>query len=797
MNLRFALLPLFFMAWFSSQGQTITGSIVDGNTGDPIMYANILALQLEDSTVVAGASADELGTFSIQPGDAFRGALRITAIGYEDFWRPIGQSVQQIEIVMQATSDVLDEVVVSGRKLLFEQKSDRLVMNVGSIPSMSGNNALQVLQKSPGVLVDEQRNSIGLNGKGEVLVMINNRISRIPMGVLVQQLKGMPASKIDKIELIHQPSAKYDAANAAGIIHIVMKESDLFGFNGSSSLTIGYGQREKLNGNLQLNYRSGDFNLYTSFSGVRARSPIWEINHFREYDYLDDEYYYENRFKFNDLVQDNASFDIGLDYRISDRSVVGVLFGYSKVIWNGDDQLSRSKNFINGILQDAPSFLIRMENPNQNNFFNVNYSQQLSEQSSFNIDLDRVVMTSTNRTVLDGIMDTPFSIIDGARLADFEIHTGQINYTLQTQDQASIEVGAKGTFTQSNAAASISSLVDGEWSDQRDFNQDDDISENILAFYVSYKKKWCEKCDAELGARYERYRYDLDASIAEQSLAVEFNNLFPVVRFGYQLDSTQTLNLSFNRRTNRAPFWMIAGFFGLFDPSLVVYANTQLRPSFTNAIRLAFQKRSFLWSIEANRTKGSISFYNTVDKENHRQTSIPTNFDRMDQIAMNINFPIYLTSFWETSVNLSGSYNYVEDSSNRPLPFKIELFSYALQLNNSFNMGSQWTANIDARHLSPFLAGDQELFSAGYINLGISKKFDNGHALGFSLQDLMNRSSNTEWEYNQPELGIRTYGFNVMAERTFLLTYSLSFGDDHVKAKRTRTTSSQEERARL
>jgi len=134
--------------------------------------------------------------------------------------------------------------VVKSRKPLFELKPDRVIMNVSASPAFSGNTGLELLQKTPGVIVDRQNNSIDMNAKGQVLIMINNKIQRVPMAVLIARHEGMRAENIEQIEIIHQPPAKYDASGAAGIIHIVLKENNDEGTNANLALIAGYGQRE-------------------------------------------------------------------------------------------------------------------------------------------------------------------------------------------------------------------------------------------------------------------------------------------------------------------------------------------------------------------------------------------------------------------------------------------------------------------------------------------------------------------------------------------------------------------------
>ncbi|MDB2606900.1 outer membrane beta-barrel protein [Zobellia sp.] len=784
-----------------AQSGSVSGTVYDENQ-EVMAFAHVLLLGEQDSILIKGVTSDGQGRFLLEDIVEGNYIVNITLLGFEPYFKDVKiENLKKISIgtiQLIAQSQNLQGVEVVGRKKLFEQKPDRLIVNVGALPTFSGNNALQVLQKAPGVIVQENSNSISLNNKGEVLIMINDRVSRVPPGALIQQLKGMRAENIDRIELIHQPSAKYDANNAAGIIHIVLKENTLYGLSGNASLTVGIGQREKFNGSADLNYRNNRLNLYGSVTGFQSKSPMWQVNHFREYEYLGDQYYYENKLHFTNPKNNSLGFTLGADYEIDENHTIGAIFGYTKSDMSGRDFTSTSMGTVNGMLDTEQQFLLDADNPNFNTFTNINYFWQLSPASSLNLDVDRVSLDVENSSILSYI--DPQDAIEATasdRDSQFEIYTVKGDFEWKTEKGTKIEVGVKGTFNSSNTVSQIQNRSSGVWVEDESFGMDDDISENILAAYGSIQKKWNDKWESDLGARLEQYSYNLDDTLGENDFDISYTNLFPVVRTSYTVDSAKTLTLSINRRIERPSFSSLAGFYLLIDPSLFVTSNTRIRPSFTNAARLAYNVRSFIVALEISRTQGTISFYNTVDKERGLQTSTPINFDRMNTYLVSTSFPVKIGKFWKMNWNLDGAYKKVEDASNHPLPFEKGVFTVTAQLANVFELGKSWTANIDGRYMSPYISGDQVLYLHHYINFGISKKFSNASSLTFSIQDITATSGIMDWEYNQPELGIRTYGDNNFSERVFQLTYSFPFGNQKVKEKRKRVTGSKEERDRM
>ncbi|CAM3576245.1 TonB-dependent receptor family protein [Zobellia roscoffensis] len=796
-------LVLFFsvLQALCAQSSSITGTIKDENK-EAMTFAHVLLLRKQDSALVKGVTTNVQGKFLLE--DIVEGdyIMNVSLLGFESIFKTIEiKSPEEISlgpIQMTAQNQHLEGVEVVGKKALFQQKNDRLILNVSSQSTFSGNNALQVLQKAPGVIVQENASSISLNNKGEVLIMINNRISRVPQGALIQQLKGMRAENIERIELIHQPSAKYDANNAAGIIHIVLKENQSYGLNGNASLTVGMGEKEKLNGSLDLNYRNNRLNLYGSTTGFRSKSPMWRINHYRQYDYLGDEYFYENKLRFTNPSDNSLGFTMGVDFEIDKNKIIGAIFGYTKNNMSGHDYTSKSIGIINEMPDVDLQFLLDIDNPNVNTFANINYFWQLTPASSLNLDMDRVLLDVQNSSFLNYINSE--DTVDATRSnrdSQFEVYTVKGDFEWKNEKGTRIETGLKGTFNNSSTMSATQNRNSGSWVEDEAFGTDDDISENILAAHGAVQKKWNDKWESNLGLRLEHYAYKLEEASSTNDFEITYTNLFPVVRTSYAIDSTRTFTLSFNRRIERPVFMNLAGFYLLIDPSLFVTSNTRIRPSFTNAVRLAYNYRSFLIAFEVNRTKGAISFYNTVDKEKNLQTSTPINFDSMDGLMLTMSFPIKLGKFWTMNWNLDGAYKKVKDASNRPLPFEKGLFTVTAQLSNVFDFGNSWSANIDGRYRSPFISGDQELYLRHYINLGVNKKFKNESSLTFSIQDLTATSGIIDWEYHQPELGIKTYGDNDWSERVFQVTYSFPFGNKKLKEKRNRQTGSQEERNRM
>ncbi|MEO1435598.1 MAG: carboxypeptidase regulatory-like domain-containing protein, partial [Bacteroidota bacterium] len=261
-------LPLLFAQ------STIFGRVQDAE-GQGMAYANVLLLNASDSILLKGEISNEDGAYTITriPKGAY--ILNVSMVGFEAiFSDPFslsgdGEPKEMPTMVLATTSEALNEVQVVAKKPLFEQQIDRTVVNVQASITSAGGTALDVLEKSPGIIVNRQNGSITMAGKDGVVIMINDKENRLPVSALVEMLAGMSANNIERIELITTPPARYDAEGNAGIINIVMVKATDYGINGNYNVFGGYGLAEKFGGGLNFNARSQQVNVFGDFSFSR------------------------------------------------------------------------------------------------------------------------------------------------------------------------------------------------------------------------------------------------------------------------------------------------------------------------------------------------------------------------------------------------------------------------------------------------------------------------------------------------------------------------------------------------
>jgi outer membrane receptor for ferrienterochelin and colicin len=331
----FLILFIFSVPLFGQSKYTITGSVRDSDK-NVLPFANLLLLKQSDSSFVKGVVSNENGNYKFDLINQGSYLILTSMIGYQSAYSEILRIDKdyELEISLLDHGETLKEVIVKADKPLYEQKIDRLVINVENSIVSAGGSALEILERSPGVIVNRQSSSITIVGKDGVQIMINGKMSYIPVASLIQVLDGMRADNIESIELITTPPANLDAEGNAGFINIITKKSSDLGLNGSYSLSGGYGTYPITSDNINFNYRKNKINVYGNYSfSINKNDQVFFTS--REYINLDDLIYTEttsNRIG----RQRNHNLRLGFDYEISNKTVMGILLdGYDNK-WSMD-----------------------------------------------------------------------------------------------------------------------------------------------------------------------------------------------------------------------------------------------------------------------------------------------------------------------------------------------------------------------------------------------------------------------------------------------------------------------------
>ncbi len=793
----------FFSKTLFCQSQ-IAGKIAE-NDNQPLGGASVLLLKSADSSLIKGQLSALDGDFrfeEIATGDYF---LKVTMLGFEDFQSENFSLAENPGVktfpvfVLSENSKVINEVQVVAKKPFFEQKIDRLAINVAASGVNAGGNALQVLSRSPGVLVNKQSNSISMSGKFGVIIMINGKISRMPPDAVLTMLEGMSSENIERIELIHTPPASFDAEGNAGIINIVLKQSGDAGLNGNYSVNAGHGKQEKYGGSTNLNFRKKRVNLFGNYSYAFDNNPQVFTNYRGFRDSL-------GRFVETDGSSDRSSKTpiqnarLGADFQVSKKTVLGVVGTYFKRNW---EMLAGSEidNRINKTTDYRVKMITKEINTWESGTGNLNFSHQFTPQKTLTMDADFVFYKIHNPSSYD-----IQNLKNGEEISTFKrqlsketpikIGVAKADFTQNFKNGAQFETGLKATRSLFDNDVLVESLLFNKWTAEPEYTSHFKLMENVAAAYASVSFKMDAKTDLKMGLRYEFTETNLGSEDQPNVVDRKYGSFFPSIYVSRKISEVQNLNISFSRRIQRPGFTQLAPYLIFYDPTTVQGGNPSLQPSFVNAMRTDYRFKVFSLTLEYNHESPSIRDVPFVNFDKNTQITRPENIGKTHTAYGMLNFPWQPAKWWEMqstvfyawqlfNVNYEGS--------------KIDVPTRFVGFNNSqtFRLPHKFSFDISAFFITANNSGIVKYNANGTLNFGLQKDLgERWGKLTLNLNDIF-QSNNYFWTADQPELNLLVKGSFQQAERVFMLTWANKFGNKKLKDARQRQSGAADEMRRL
>lgn len=765
----------------------LTGE-VKAEDNQPIPFANVLLLQSEDSSLVLGVITNADGEFSlnVQAGEYI---INISMIGYQPIFSQVEIDGMQDKVHLNTfylPEDVkqLDEIVVKGQKPLFEKQIDRTVVNVQSSITAAGSTALAVLEKSPGVVVNRQNNSIAMQGKTGVLVMINGKVNRLPIDAVVQMLDGMSAANIEKIELITAPPAKYDAEGNAGIIHIVTTENPDYGTNGNFGIILGYNKAETLGGNFNLNHRSKRLNTFLNYS----------IHHDRNRHEWVNEHYYT----VDDFIQTNISssqrkpvttvqnLQVGVAYDLNDKTTASLLVTGYRRKWD----LDAVTTHFNTIAEDSifvTEMKIREINKWQSATGSLGIRHRLDDRQEINLSFDYLYYHNDNpsgydnKTSLNESPATENEVIQVEKRTPIHFKIVNLDYTNNINAQLSMDAGVKGTLSQFTNDVSVMRLVEDEMIIDPAFTNRSNLDEKILAVYGSWKWQPHLEWSIQGGLRYEYTNTYL--STHEEGGVVDraFGNFFPSLFVTHHLNGESKLQMAYNRRITRPTFNDMAPFVFFIGPNTFVAGNLSLKPAISEGVDVSYQWKQWWVSLKYSYAKDEIAFlqpeFNTDTGE---QIFRSQNLKYMQTYGISTTFPVAINAWWEMQNDVSF---YFHDYETQHLDNNVRrnVKSLTLNTNNTFKLPENFSVELSGYYQSASVFGISQFEPLGRLNFGIKKELKNDAVITLAVNDLLNTSI---WrlETDMTEVNSRSFMKYDWGTRSINLTYTHTFGNKKLKA---------------
>ncbi len=794
-NLFTLLLSLLSFVSYSQSG-TISGTLYDV-TNQPVIYANVLLHSSVDSTMAKVETTDLDGKFTISGIEKGNYFLMASYVGMADIKKTdiaiTGDNTVALgDITFSASSVELETAVITAKRALVEVKADRTVFNVEGTINSAGEDGLSLMRKAPGVLVDNN-NNISVLSRSGVLLYIDGK--RLPLSGedLANYLQGIPAEQIDKIDIITNPGARYEAEGNAGIIDIRLKKDKSHGSNGTVSGSFGMGELPKSNASIAGNYRNSKINAFGTL-GALNNENFNDLNfkNFQNGLIIDETNRIENTVR-------NVNFRLGTDYYVADGHILGFLVTGR----NGDD-------IANG---DNNSNISSMSNPTQidsvlraNNTTdrtvsqytaNTNYRYQ-KNNNTFNIDLD------FGRFKNDGITQQPneYFSSEGAPLSSvitsyttprtIEIYTGKIDYETEALG-GKIGVGTKyGVVSSDNIFLFNDIINDVEIQNNRRSNEFD-YNETVTAGYVNYNRSLNQKVSISTGLRVENTdsKGELSAFLPElQAPPVDTNytNLFPSVGISYQHAPMHSFSANYGRRINRPDYNVLNPFKEQLSILSFTKGNPFLRPEIVNNVEVGYTYQyRYNFKIAYSRTTDQITRLIGPDEEDPRAGFI--NWDNLatqEVWSANISLPFQFTDKWTAFFNLSSGYTDNQAEYPNGATVDVQALTYNIYSQQTYALPGGFTGEVSGYFNGPGVWGGVFKYNESWsLNLGLQKKFLNNNLnVKLSAQDLFYQSG---WDGQSEFDGLRSEGSGNWDSRKVILSVSYNFGNNNVKSRKRKT----------
>jgi hypothetical protein len=766
-----------------------------------------LLLNPADSLLIRGTTSEDNGSFELAGVMTGNYLLVVSFSGYEKKYIPVKISGSQKEdvgnILLIPASVQLKQVTVTAYKPLFEQHPDRMVVNVKNSITNTGGTVLDVLEKSPGILVNRQNGTISMSGKDGVQVMINGKLNYMPADALVNMLQGISANNVEKIELITTPPARYDAAGNAGYINIVLQQNPNEGFTANIALTMAAFYGTAPSANFDFNYRRRKSNLYGSYGFSRRAQKSHR-------------YSYRSINLYNEFLENHSTIDpdvsrpahnlrLGYDYEWSKKTTIGLLVSGFINTYIEDGQ-TRNVLSTNGSIDTTIIIDSYEKNPLKHALANIYLQHRPDKMSEISFNLDFLLYNNsdpvfyTNKYFNSSNDFVYAKELTSSQKTDFRIFPVQLDYKRKINDKINIEAGLKTVASRFTNKVLVVRLQPSGWEPDPDYTAEYKLKEDIKAAYISSTFSINKKNTVQAGLRYEYTDANLGTKDHKDIVNRHYGNLFPSVYWSHKIGENSGFNFSYNRRINRPAFNQLAPFLYFSDPSTVVTGNPALQPAISDALNVSYLLQQFVislsYSYESNYINGFLSWVDTVSQ---KQFNIPRNISYLKTVNGRLTIPLTITRWWSSLVNLNAFWqkSRAEDYLSVPLERKATRFSVSGSQN--FRFAKRYAIEVSGLYVSRGLAGNGVGIRKPYGNLNIAmqRKFKKpGSALTIGVDNIF--SGMKIRVINDVREGKFYTRANIQFQkRVFKITYTYRFGNTSMKDRKNRNTASEEERKRL
>ncbi|HEX5651473.1 MAG TPA: TonB-dependent receptor [Chitinophagaceae bacterium] len=806
------ILPLLLAGIFSVaavQAQKVSGIVKDAN-GKAIEKSTVALLRAKDSSVIKLGVTGDKGVYTFNVGEGnYR--VRATHVGhataYTSAFEVSGAGDTNLpELVLVKASGELKGVTVTAQRPMIEVKADKTILNVEGTINAVGNDALELLRKSPGVMIDKDDN-ISLAGKNGVQVYIDGKPSPLSGTDLPNYLKSLQSAQIESIEIITNPSAKYEAAGNAGIINIRLKKNKAFGTNGSVNAGYVQGTYAKYNGGLALNHRNKRINIFGNYNYNNGKNLMKFFMRKEQFDTLFEQ---RNTMRF---LNNTHGFKGGIDYFINNNNTLGVVVNGN--IANNDFYTAGPMNFTYQPTGQLVKILDAtnhndMERNNVNTNINYRYAD-VKKGQELNLDADYGFYKIRSNQYqpnyyyeADGTTEINRVIYNMISPTDIDLYSFKADYE-QNFKGGKLGIGGKvGIVNTDNDFQRYDVYNTGKVLDTLKSNRFE-YEENINALYVNYNKQLKTGIMIQVGLRAENtHSKGISTGFTRKNGGYEsydstfdrdYTDLFPSASVTFNKNPMKQWTISYSRRIDRPAYQDLNPFEFKLNEYTYMKGNTLLRPQYTNSIGLTnIYKYKLTTTLNYSHVKDIFAqLPDTIDKTKGFLTK--KNLATQDIVSLNISYP-FQYKWYNFFATLNANYShYVADFGGGDRKVDQSVFAFTYFMQNSIKLGKGWTAELSGLFISPSLwQGVFKSEAMGSVDMGFQKALFNGKAnVRAVVADVF---QTMKWAGSTNFAGVNARANGNGEQPQFKLNVSYRFGSAQIKAARQRKTGIEDENKR-
>lgn len=761
--------------------------------------AAIMLIRLRDSTLLGNTSVAGDGYFGFNEVPEGYYVIHINCLGCLPYISaPFNVQKEELVslpvIILKPDKNYLKTVTITNKRGYIESRSDKIVLNIEKAGVGGGVSILDVLKTAPGVRVDQNSNLL-LRAGQKAAIAINGKLVNLSTRDALEVLQNMQSNNVGQVELIFNPSAKYDAGGSGGVINIILKKGQNDGLNGSVLQALGYGNYFKINSGVNLNYRHKGLNFFGSYGfgenntdhTIQTNRWIGAVTNF-DVDYFSKQRTYA------------SNYTAGADYNLNATHAIGFLItgAFNNNFLNKNTVSAISNSHIVDSTLTTSSLLNRHIN---NINYNLNYDGRIGHTNqTLSADADYFIY---NRVSYEDLNSTLYNVLT-MRTAPAQYYrneapthiynvSGKIDYVNPVSDQSRIEAGVRSSHAQSDNEQRFYNVVDNEKMVNTLISSQFTYKESVTSGYFNYLRNPVKRFNYQLGLRAEHTESHA-LMRDEHPINRSYTDFFPSVTFNYLSNANNRFSLSYNRRIDRATYQDLNPIITFQDKYNYAMGYPYLRPAYTDRVQLTHTyKNKFITALYTSFVRDFYEFtYFSQNDTTFIYNTGKMNLKRATMVGITFNGPFEVNNWWDINIDVDASYQHYTDYHNKLNQGTTDLI---LKLNQQFLISDDWAINLSAEYETPTFFTIYKYNATGSIMPSITKQLFNKRAtVNFTAQDIFNTD---RARFSSIYDNLNMVGYNKKETRIFRLSFSYRFGKTTIKSSRKHSTGNSDDVRRM